>query len=137
VLEIRKKKEEIASASPWSSIRFKSLPTVWACASGCIWSHLCAIRYAVQGDPVRFKINTLLNASNMKSLIELETEIKHLPESEIRQLTKRLQDYLDEKWDRQMETDLTSDRLDRLIAKAEADIAANHVKDLDEVLHNP
>jgi hypothetical protein len=76
-------------------------------------------------------------ASNMKNLIELEAEIKHLPENEIRQLTKRLQDYLDEKWDRQMETDLTSGRLDRLIAKAEADIAANHVKDLDEVLHNP
>jgi hypothetical protein len=73
----------------------------------------------------------------MKNLIELEAEIKHLPENEIRQLTKRLQDYLDEKWDRQMETDLTSGRLDRLIAKAEADIAANHVKDLDEVLHNP
>jgi hypothetical protein len=73
----------------------------------------------------------------MKNLIELETEIRHLPENEIRQLTERLQDYLDEKWDRQMETDLTSGRLDRLIAKAEADIAANHVKDLDEVLHNP
>jgi hypothetical protein len=73
----------------------------------------------------------------MKNLIELEAEIKHLPENEIRQLTKRLQDYLDEKWDRQMETDLTSGRLERLIAKAEADIAANHVKDLDEVLHNP
>jgi hypothetical protein len=91
----------------------------------------------VGGDPVRFKINTLLNASNMKNLIELETEIKHLPENEIRQLTERLQDYLDEKWDRQMETDLTSGRLDCLIAKAEAEIAANRVKDLDEVLHNP
>jgi hypothetical protein len=73
----------------------------------------------------------------MKNLIELEAAIKHLPENEIRQLTERLQNYLDEQWDRQMETDLTSGRLDRLIAKAEADIAANHVKDLDEVLHNP
>jgi hypothetical protein len=89
------------------------------------------------GDPVRFNIDTLLNASHMKNLIELETEIKHLPEHEIRQLTERLQVYLEEKWDRQMETDLASGRLDRLIAKAEADIAANHVKDLDEVLHNP
>jgi hypothetical protein len=72
----------------------------------------------------------------MKNLLELETEIKHLPDSEIRQLTDRLQTYLDEKWDQQMETDLTSGRLDSLIANAEADIAANHIKDLDEVLHN-
>jgi hypothetical protein len=118
--------------------------------SGCIWSHPSAILcfggggrsgfsgvVFVESDPVRFNIDTLLNASHMKNLIELETEIKHLPEHEIRQLTERLQVYLEEKWDRQMETDLTSGRLDRLIAKAEADIAANHVKDLDEVLHNP
>jgi hypothetical protein len=72
----------------------------------------------------------------MKNLLELETELKHLPDSEIRQLTDRLQAYLDEKWDQQMETDLTSGRLDSLIANAEADIAANHIKDLDEVLHN-
>jgi hypothetical protein len=91
----------------------------------------------VGGDPVRFNIDTLLNASHMKNLIELETEIKHLPEQEIRQLTERLQVYLDEKWDRQMESDLASGRLDNLIAKAEADIATHQVKDLDEVLHNP
>jgi hypothetical protein len=91
----------------------------------------------VGGDPVRFSIDTLLNASPMKNLIELETEIKHLPEHEIRQLTERLQVYLEEKWDRQMETDLASGRLDNLIAKAEADIATHQVKDLDEVLHNP
>jgi hypothetical protein len=124
--------------------------------SGWIWSHPSAILcfgcggrslrtkspgfskgVFVGGDPVRFNIDTLLNASHMKNLIELETEIKHLPEHEIRQLTERLQVYLDEKWDRQMETDLASGRLDNLIAKAEADIAANHVKNLDEVLHNP
>ena len=72
----------------------------------------------------------------MKNLLELETEIKHLPDSEIRQLTDRLQAYLDEKWDQQMKTDLTSGRLDSLIANAEADITANHIKDLDGALHN-
>ena len=91
----------------------------------------------VGGDPVRVTIDTLLDKAYMKNLIELETEIKHLPEHEIRQLTERLQVYLDEKWDRQMEADLTSGRLDHLIAKAEADIAANQIKKLDEVLHNP
>jgi hypothetical protein len=43
----------IVSTSPWSSIRFKSWTTVWAGASGCIWSHLCAILYSAQGDRFR------------------------------------------------------------------------------------
>jgi hypothetical protein len=90
-----------------------------------------------KNNSVQVSIEILLNALHMKNLIELETEIKHLPEHEIRQLTERLQDYLDEKWDQQMETDLASGRLDRLIAKAEADIATHQVIDLDEVLHNP
>jgi hypothetical protein len=90
-----------------------------------------------KNDSVRFNIDKLFNGLLMKNLIELETEIKHLPEHEIRQLTERLQDYLDDKWDQQMETDLASGRLDRLIAKAEADIATHQVIDLDEVLHNP
>ena len=36
----------------------------------------------------------------------------------------------------QLETDLESGKLDDLIAKAEKDIAADQVKELDEVLHN-
>jgi hypothetical protein len=43
---------------------------------------------------------------------------------------------LDEKWDRQIEEDLISGKLNSLIAKAEADIAANNVRELDEILHN-
>lgn len=39
-------------------------------------------------------------------------------------------------WDRQIEADLVSGKLDHLIARAEADIAANRVKHLDEVLDN-
>jgi hypothetical protein len=39
-------------------------------------------------------------------------------------------------WDRQIEADFESGKLDRLIAQAEADIAANRVRDLDEVLRN-
>ena len=34
------------------------------------------------------------------------------------------------------ESDFTAGKLDRLIAKAESDIANNKVRDLDEVLHN-
>jgi hypothetical protein len=48
-----------------------------------------------------------------------------------------LQEYLDETWDRQIEADLVSGKLDKLIAKAEEDIAASRVRDLDEILRNP
>ena len=39
-------------------------------------------------------------------------------------------------WDRQIEADLASGKLDRLIAQAEEDMATNNVRDLDEVLPN-
>jgi hypothetical protein len=70
----------------------------------------------------------------MNTRLEVESAIKQLPENEIRNLAKWLQDYLDEMWDRQIEADLASGKLDRLIAQAEQDIAANNVKGLDEVL---
>ncbi|KYC43230.1 hypothetical protein WA1_14140 [Scytonema hofmannii PCC 7110] len=72
----------------------------------------------------------------MSSLIEIETAIKQLPENEIRQLAMWIQTYLDEAWDRQIEVDLKSGKLNNLIGKAEADIAANNVRDLDEVLND-
>lgn len=73
----------------------------------------------------------------MSILPEIEAAIKQLPEGDVRQLSIWLQAYLDEMWDRQIETDLKSGKLDKLIAKAEADIAANNVRDLDEILHHP
>ena len=70
----------------------------------------------------------------MTTRLEVESAIKQLPEGEVRDLAKWLQEYLDERWDRQLEADLASGKLDRLIAQAEEDIATNNVKDLDEVL---
>lgn len=72
----------------------------------------------------------------MTSLLEIEAAIKKFPESDVRQLAAWLQTYLNETWTRQIEEDLTSRKLDNLIAQAEADIAANNVRDLDEILHN-
>ncbi|MBE9205430.1 hypothetical protein IQ244_02560 [Nostoc sp. LEGE 06077] len=72
----------------------------------------------------------------MATLRELEAAIKQLPESDVRQLSVWLQEYLDDMWDQQIETDVVSGKLDKLIAKAEVDILANRVRDLDEVLHN-
>jgi hypothetical protein len=74
--------------------------------------------------------------SIMNTRREVESAIKQLPEGEVRNLAKWLQEYLDEIWDRQIEADLASGKLDRLIAQAQADIANGNVKDLDEVVRN-
>jgi len=72
----------------------------------------------------------------MTTLLEIAAAIQDLPEDEVRELSAWLQGYLDERWDRQLEEDVATGRLDTLIAKAEADIAANNVRDLDEVLRD-
>lgn len=72
----------------------------------------------------------------MKSLQEIETAIAQLPKAEAHQLLNWLQDYLEDEWDRQIEADAKSGRLDKLSRRAEADIAANQVKPLDELLHD-
>ncbi|MGI0486252.1 hypothetical protein ACN4EK_12500 [Pantanalinema rosaneae CENA516] len=72
----------------------------------------------------------------MTNRLEVELAIKQLPESEIRALANWLQEYLDEMWDRQIEADVAAGKLDHLIARAEADIATNNIRDLDEVLRD-
>ncbi|NJM68394.1 MAG: hypothetical protein HC851_23385 [Acaryochloris sp. RU_4_1] len=70
----------------------------------------------------------------MNTLLEIKEAIQRLPESDIRQLSGWLQSHIEKMWDCQMEADLVSGKLDHLIACAEADISANRVKPLDEVL---
>jgi hypothetical protein len=72
----------------------------------------------------------------MITLLEIEAAIQQLPESDIRQLSGWLQSYMEEMWDHQIEADFVSGKLDQLIARAEADISANRVKNLNEVLSN-
>ena len=72
----------------------------------------------------------------MHTRSEIEAAITQLSKVEARELLDWLQDYLDNAWDRQIETDAKSGRLDALIQRAELDIAANRIKPLDEVLHN-
>ena len=66
----------------------------------------------------------------MNALPEIEAAIKQLPENDIRQLAAWIHNYLNEKWDRQIEEDLAAGKLNALIAKAEADIKSNNVRDL-------
>ena len=72
----------------------------------------------------------------MTTLLEIAAAIQELPQAEVRELSTWLQSYLDERWDRQLEDDVEAGKLDHLIARAEADIAADNVRDLDEVPHN-
>ena len=72
----------------------------------------------------------------MKSLVEIETAIKALPKNDARKLAGWLNEYLDDDWDVQMQNDLAEGKLNALIAKAESNIEANNVKDLNEVINN-
>ncbi|MBW4476044.1 MAG: hypothetical protein KME54_04015 [Tolypothrix brevis GSE-NOS-MK-07-07A] len=72
----------------------------------------------------------------MGTLPEIEAAIKQLPENDIRQLAAWLEECLEQMWDKQIKNDLTSGKLDRLIAKAEANIADKPVRDIDEILNN-
>ncbi len=61
----------------------------------------------------------------MTTLLEIAAAIQNLPEAEVRELSTWLQRYLDERWDQQLVQDVEAGRLDHLIARAEADIAAH------------
>ena len=50
----------------------------------------------------------------MTTRFEVESVNKQMPEAEARNLAKWLQDYLDNLWDRQLETDLEMGKLDAL-----------------------
>ncbi len=72
----------------------------------------------------------------MNSLAEIEAAIEQLPKDNARQLAQWLQNYLEEQWDRQIEADVKSGKLDALIAKAEMAIDTQTVRGLNEVLHD-
>ncbi|WP_019505854.1 hypothetical protein [Pleurocapsa sp. PCC 7319] len=72
----------------------------------------------------------------MKTLLEIEKAIKELPAKEARKLADWLNQYLDDAWDKQMQNDLSTGKLDDFIAKVESDIETNRVRDLNEILDN-
>ncbi|MGB3637698.1 MAG: hypothetical protein WBA39_09000 [Rivularia sp. (in: cyanobacteria)] len=67
---------------------------------------------------------------------EIEAAITQLSQTEAHQLLNWLQNYLDDAWDEKMKADAYSGSLDKLIQRAKADIKANRVKPLDEVIDN-
>ena len=82
------------------------------------------------------QIHSPKKSVEMKTLSEIEQAIKELPIVEVRQLASWLNKYLDDAWDKQMQSDFETGKLDKFIAKVESEIEANRVRDLNEVLDN-
>jgi hypothetical protein len=72
----------------------------------------------------------------VNTIADIESAIQQLPEPQIRELSAWLEEYLEEKWDSQIEQDYRSGKLDSLIHRAEADIKANRLKPLDEIINH-
>jgi hypothetical protein len=70
----------------------------------------------------------------MSTVVEIEKALQTLPVEDAWKIADWLQDYLDEKWDRQIDGDIAAGRLDKLADKAMQDYRAGRVKPLDEII---
>jgi hypothetical protein len=70
----------------------------------------------------------------MSTVAEIEKALQTLPVEDARKVAGWLQDYLDEKWDREIDGDIAAGRLDKLADKAMQDYNAGQVKPLDEII---
>ena len=69
----------------------------------------------------------------MSTIAEIENALQAIPVDEARKIAGWLQDYLDEKWDKEIDADLASGRFDKLADKAVSDYQAGRTKPLDEI----
>ena len=58
------------------------------------------------------------------SVKEIELAITQLPSAELAQLAEWFDDFLAQTWDKQIESDIRTGRLDALIQRAEAELDA-------------
>jgi phage terminase Nu1 subunit (DNA packaging protein) len=63
----------------------------------------------------------------MSTVAEIESALKKIPLDDARKVADWLQNYLDEKWDRQIDADITAGKLDQLADKALEDYQAGRV----------
>ena len=70
----------------------------------------------------------------MSTVAEIEKALRTLPVKDAWKVADWLQEYLDVKWDKQIDEDITSGRLDKLADKALQDYHAGRVKPLDEII---
>ncbi len=73
----------------------------------------------------------------MSTVTEIEEALKKLPVQEARAVAAWLQDYIEQQWDRQIERDVASGKLDRVAEQAQRHYQAGRTKPLDEVIDHP
>jgi hypothetical protein len=73
---------------------------------------------------------------NVSTVAEIEDALRALALKDARAVADWLQDYLDQRWDKQIEVDAANGGLDRVWQKAQAGIAAGRAKPLDEVIND-
>jgi hypothetical protein len=64
------------------------------------------------------------------SVPEIEAAIRQLPLKELVELSKWLRDYQEQMWDRQIEGDLVTGRLDALLAEVDKEYGAGAARPL-------
>jgi hypothetical protein len=69
----------------------------------------------------------------MSTVAEIENALQTIPVDDAWKVADWLQEYLDEKWDKQIDGDLAAGRFASLADQALADYHAGRVKPLDEV----
>ena len=72
----------------------------------------------------------------MNTLVEIKTAIARLSDDETSTLLSWLQERSEDDWDKQINKDSELGKLDKIIQRTKAHIAANRVKKLDEVINN-
>ena len=66
----------------------------------------------------------------MSTVAEIKAAISCLSLEERAEVARCLHEWEDDAWDRQMQQDLAAGKLDRLLAKVDADIEAGKLRDL-------
>jgi hypothetical protein len=70
----------------------------------------------------------------MSTALEIENALRALPVKEARAVADWLQEYLEQQWDKQIETDAASGKLDKLAEEALAEYRTGKAKPLHEVI---
>ena len=70
----------------------------------------------------------------MSTVVEIESSLRAMPVQDARAVAHWLQEYLDQKWDKQMDADIAAGRLDKLAEQALDRYRTGKVKPLDEVI---
>ena len=95
-------------------------------AEGATFSAMAACQHQILSDN-----------QTMSTVAEIENALQTLPVDDAWKVADWLQQYLDEKWDKQIDADIAAGRLDKLAGKSLDDHRAGRVKPFDEVIEQP